>query len=103
MKKIALISALVLGTAVSGMVVAKGHGDKGSRMTERLNLTPEQQTQFDALRDEHRASMTKLHEGFTAQMRGLLTPEQLTTFDAMMEKRKERMGKHLGKKGYDRD
>ena len=66
--------------------------DPFERMTERLNLTPDQKTKIQPILDEakpkmeaiHREAMQKtksLMEDTTAKIRPMLTPEQQKTLD----------------------
>ncbi|QGG79033.1 hypothetical protein GH975_00065 [Litorivicinus lipolyticus] len=97
MKKIAMISALVVATATAGFAVADGRGD---RMMKGLDLTDAQQTQMMELRDQQRATMQAMHAAFSANVRAILTPEQQVTFDERMQKRQAKMEKRDGKDGY---
>ncbi len=117
------LTALALGGAAFGQdQTAAGpqrgesggsHGgmrhDPMERMTERLNLTPEQKTKIQPILDEakpkieaiHREAMQKtksLMKETAAQIRPMLTPEQQKTLDEAKNDRRGggREGRHGG-------
>lgn len=79
--------------------------------TEKLSLTPDQQTKVKALledqhtqmqaimkdeslsREDRGAKMREIHEGFKTKIRALLTDEQQKKADAMEQEMRERMQK----------
>lgn len=118
---ITALTALALGGAAFAQDQAsaapqhrRGGGSHGGmrhdpmeRMTERLNLTPEQKTKVQPILDEakpkmeaiHREAMEKtkaLMEETTAKIRPMLTPEQQKTLDAAKNDRQGRRGGRHG-------
>lgn len=110
MKKtiIATLTAVTLtAAAISGAVYAHkgGEGPEGGlgRLTEKLNLTTEQQAQLKTIFDQKMLDRKNMHENTTAEQRenlrenaregmkakmeadikALLTPEQVALFDQM--------------------
>ena len=89
----------------------RGHGgmrhDPMERMTERLNLTPEQKTKVQPILDEAKPKMEAIHkeamektkslmDDAMAKIRPLLTPEQQKTLD---EAKNDRRGGAQGRRG----
>lgn len=87
--------------------------DPMERMTERLNLTPEQKTKIQPILDEAKPKMEAIHREAmqktkslmgetTAKIRPMLTPEQQKTLDEAKNDRRgggregHRGGKHHG-------
>lgn len=90
---------VALGTSAllaSGVAVADKGGD---RMLKRLDLTPEQQTQIQALSQAHRTQMMTLRQGHLTEIRALLTPEQQAQFDERVAKYQAKMQKRMQKHG----
>ena len=127
MKKtiIATLTAVTLTVgAISGVAYAH-KGSKGpegavERLTERLNLTTEQQTELQAIFDQKLLDRKNMHENTTAEQRenlrenaregmkakmeadikALLTPEQVALFDQMLAEKEARGDReHKGKWG----
>ena len=80
---------------------ARGHGLE--RLTEGLNLTPDQQTkvqpiidqakpQIAAIQREARQKMKSMMDSTVSQIRPMLTPEQQKKFDDMQNTRRTRRG-----------
>lgn len=128
MKKtiIATLTAVTLTVgAISGVAYAH-KGSKGpegavERLTERLNLTTEQQSELQAIFDQKLLDRKNMHESTTAEQRenlrenaregmktkmeadikALLTPEQVALFDQMHAEKEARGDReHKGKKGH---
>jgi Spy/CpxP family protein refolding chaperone len=83
------------------------HGSPFDRMTEQLNLTPEQKAKVQPIMDQARPQLEAIHrdamekakavmEQAKAQIRPLLTPEQQKKLD---EAKSERSGKREGRGG----
>jgi Spy/CpxP family protein refolding chaperone len=91
----------------------RGHGNRGEKMLEHLakalNLTPDEQTKWDALnqqerdavkslwsdgsvtKDQRRPKMEEIRKNFEGQRRALLTSDQQAKFDEIIAKMRERM------------
>lgn len=80
------------------------------RMTEKLNLTPEQAKQVYALNydrilaheksaENRRADMAAQRENTAASMQKILTPEQYAAWQANMEQARKNHGKAVGQHG----
>ncbi|MFK8056848.1 MAG: T9SS type A sorting domain-containing protein [Saprospiraceae bacterium] len=111
-----LFGALVLLFSVT--VVAQDHrgerrGFDLEKMTEQLDLTPEQATQLKTIHEEQRAAFAKLAEGLPEgerpdreQMRGLMQQSRekmMTVLNAeQQEKLKTERHKRKGKEGHKR-
>ena len=91
------------------------HGSPLDRMTEELNLTPEQKVKVQPIMDQMKPQLENIHreamekakavmDNAKTQIRPLLTPEQQTKLDAMKNdrggKREGRGGRH-GHRGQD--
>ena len=128
MKKrlIATLTAVTLTAgAISGVALAHkgGKGPEGAveRLTERLNLTEEQQVQMKEIFDQKILDRKNMMESTTAeqrenlrenardamkaqtesQIKALLTPEQVALFDQMHAEKEARGDReHKGKKGH---
>lgn len=128
MKKtlIATLTAVTLTAgAISGGAFAHkgGKGPEGAveRLTERLNLTEEQQVQMKEIFDQKILDRKNMMESTTAeqrenlrenardamkaqtesQIKALLTPEQVALFDQMHAEKEARGDReHKGKKGH---
>jgi Spy/CpxP family protein refolding chaperone len=106
-----LIAASVI--ALAGFVIVqaqrepggggRGHGKRFmvERLTQNLNLTPEQQTKVQPIIDQakpkiaaiHREAMQKtksVMDSMMSQIRPLLTPDQQKTLDENIQKRSSR-------------
>ncbi len=57
--------------------------DKMDKMSDGLNLTPEQTAQIDAIKKEKHEKIDALHEETKAKIKALLNDEQKAKFDAM--------------------
>jgi Spy/CpxP family protein refolding chaperone len=95
----AIATALVATSATAGPD-ARGY-DQGpaafaetriERMTERLDLTPEQQVEIRTILEEQRALADQQRQETRARIGAVLTPEQLARID---ERRQVRMERHL--------
>lgn len=82
------------------------HEQRMQKLTQELNLTPDQQTKIKPIfqqahaqaktirqdttlsQDQKRAKMKELHENTMAQLNGILTPEQQTQLKQLREQRK---------------
>jgi Spy/CpxP family protein refolding chaperone len=96
------------GLAVVQAQSPRGGGDRGhgvERLTEGLNLTPDQQAKIRPIIDQaqpkvaeiHREAMQKMKAvmaSTASQIRPLLTPEQQKTFDENQKSRRGRMRGH---------
>jgi len=65
-----------------------------------LNLSAQQQSQMEALREEYRGKREALNAQFESDMKKILTPEQVASLESMNRDRfnKDREGKRYGKK-----
>ena len=105
----ALISVLGMGAAFADHGGFGGFGDKGGprgemmgeQLKDKLKLTDEQKTQFEAIMKEQRTKMDELHQQMQAQMKtmrtetdtkiaAILNTEQAATFKQMQDDRQKR-------------
>ncbi len=105
----ALISVLGMGAAFADHGGFGGFGGKGGprgdmmgeQLKDKLNLTDEQKTQFEAIMKEQRTKMDDLHQQMQAQMKtmrtetdtkiaAILNTEQAATFKQMQDDRQKR-------------
>lgn len=107
MKKILSISLIALmlaaGVASAESPCKHGKGKHMERMTEKLELTADQETQFREIMQAKREKMKSYHEEQRAetlsQLSTVLTDEQLAEFEEMSQRRHER--KHKSKSTED--
>jgi Spy/CpxP family protein refolding chaperone len=100
MKKNLLILAAAGAIALSGFAIAQagpgwhGHGNHLDKISEMLNLTPDQTAKVQPILDQAKPQLKAIHqdamqkskavmESTMAQIRPLLTAEQLQKLDAM--------------------
>lgn len=107
MKKLIIASSLALATAFSGSLLAGTSGDAYhqrhlERMSERLDLTPEQQREVGELHREQFEKHKALREETTSRMNEILTEEQREKLEQLRKERSEKMKQHHGKRGEDR-
>lgn len=110
MKKtiLATVTAVVLGTTISGLALAKG-GDFGrgdhnpvERMSQALELTDEQKVQLEELFAGQSEQRQQLRDQFQSQIDEILTPEQIELKAQMQAPHGDREGHRYGHHG-DRD
>lgn len=111
-KTLAVAAALVATLAVSGVAVAGGkncggrgghHGEMGGkhlqRLSDKLELSEDQQSQVETIMQANRERRQQQHEqnreALKTELAGVLSAEQLEQFEAMMEKRKRKMDRHM--------
>jgi Spy/CpxP family protein refolding chaperone len=91
-------NALAPGAGPRQQPFAGQHGESFTKLTDRLNLTPEQKAkvqpildqarpQMQQIREEAAQKMRSVMEGTMGQIRPLLTPEQQTKLDEMQQAR----------------
>lgn len=117
MKKIMVLTMAIF--AMSSVFAADGMGKMaGEGMGEgpmchhqmpdlsSLNLTTEQKTQMDALRQKHMAEKKAMKEKYQAEMKAIMTAEQWAKFEQMKPKMPMKGGmmgdgmkEHMMKKG----
>ena len=84
------------GGAWGGHGCGHGHGNPLARLTETLNLTPDQEAKVQPILDQTKPQITAIHQeamqktkaimdNAVLQIRPLLTPEQQTKFDALQK------------------
>jgi len=82
-----------------------GHGNPLARMTESLNLTPDQQSKVQPILDQAKPQIIAIHQEATqktkaimdnamSQIRPMLTPEQQQKFDAQQKARQDMHNAH---------
>jgi Spy/CpxP family protein refolding chaperone len=82
-----------------------GHGNPLGRMTESLNLTPDQQSKVQPILDQAKPQIIAIHQeamqktkavmdNATSQIRPMLTPEQQQKFDAQQKARQDMHNAH---------
>ena len=102
MKKILISSAFALAAVMSAPSMAgehmdKEHGEKHmQRMTERLDLTPEQQEQVKSIYQEQMQKHKQIKEEGKKRMSEVLNDEQEQKLEQMHQERKEKMKKKYG-------
>jgi Spy/CpxP family protein refolding chaperone len=102
--------------SLTGQVFAQGKADMQAkhkqfkqdrieRLTQELNLTPEQKDKISVIMDEKMAArkedIKKMHEGqkgIDNKIESVLTPEQKVKFAGMKSAQKDKMKQHQGKK-----
>ena len=88
------------GGAWGGHGCGHGHGNPLARLTETLNLTPDQEAKVQPILDQTKPQITAIHQeamqktkavmdNAVLQIRPLLTPEQQTKFDAQQKARQD--------------
>lgn len=107
MKKtlIALVIATVGATVAIGSYASSeryGHHENRmehriERMTERLNLTVEQQGQIKSLFEQQQEAYKAARQQMQENIRSVLNDEQKTTFDEMRSRHEDRMKQRLAK------
>ena len=97
MKKTLLATTLLLTTGLSGILMAAPGNDappreRGfERMAEELQLTDEQKTQLQQIREEESEKFKTLRAESKARFDAVLTAEQRQKMEEMHEQRRERM------------
>ncbi len=96
-KTIAVSAALLTVLASAGALVqpawarhGMGPDQRLERMTERLNLTPEQQAEIRGILETQRAQQNTARAAARTQIDAVLTEEQRTERDARIDRRIER-------------
>ena len=110
MKRNLLTFAAVGAIALGGFAIAQaenggnrgghGHGNPLARLTETLNLTPDQQAKVQPILDQTKPQIIAIHQeamqktkaimdNAVLRIRPLLTPEQQTKFDAQQKARQD--------------
>jgi len=85
-------SALAENSGDAGKAGSPNHqGYRGQRMVEELNLTPDQQKQFQTIQKNSRAQMKTLHESNEKQVLAVLNPDQATKYKAYQSQRRDAM------------
>lgn len=97
MKKV-IPGLLVATVLVAGSVsVSADHGGHMDRMAEKLELTSEQEAQFQEImqtkREKKKSFFKELRADTHAQLKEVLTEEQLAEFEEMSKYRCPRKGK----------
>jgi Spy/CpxP family protein refolding chaperone len=113
---IAMLAVIFMVGALSGAATMRVvNGDEGPKLKrtqqetrpsllDRLELTPEQRVQAEAILerrraemeafwDEHRPALRAIADSARSELRALLTPEQLEIETRFMEQRREHMEK----------
>jgi Spy/CpxP family protein refolding chaperone len=110
----ALAGATTLRVAGGAAVPERGGRPerRGPDLFERLNLTPEQKTQVDAIMErrrvemdafwkEHGPTLRAIYDSTRAEIRTVLTPEQRALDDQFMAERRSHFNKRDGDKHKD--
>jgi len=85
-------SALAEKSGDAGKAASPNHqGYRGQRMAEELNLTPDQQKQFQTIQKNSRAQMKTLRDSYEKQVTAVLTPDQATKYKAYLSQRRDAM------------
>ncbi|SDS62406.1 hypothetical protein SAMN05216421_1865 [Halopseudomonas xinjiangensis] len=109
MKKILIASAFALATAISAPSMAntgmdKEHGERHmQRLTEKLDLTSEQQEQVRNIYQEQMQKHKEIKEQGKQRMSEVLNDEQEKKLEEMHKERQERMKKKYGEEHRSHD
>lgn len=109
MKKILIATAFAVATAMSAPSMAgagmdREHGERHmQRLTEELNLTPEQQEQMRTIHKEQMEKHKELKEQGKQRMSEVLDDEQEQKLEQMHKERHEKMKKKYGEKQQSND
>ncbi|UAW97356.1 hypothetical protein KEM63_11050 [Halopseudomonas nanhaiensis] len=109
MKKILISSAFALAAVMSAPTMAGAHMDKEhgekhmQRLTEKLDLTPEQQEQVKSIYKEQMEKHKEIKEEGKKRMSEVLNDEQEKKLEEMHKERKEEMKKKYGEKHQSHD
>ena len=97
-----LMTALMLLAMTMPFAHAERHTNKPGRMfsilTDRLNLTPDQQSQLKPLVDAREAQLKSQWKANREEMRAVLTDAQRTRLDQMMAERRARLSDRCARK-----
>ena len=93
-KIITLALALALPLTVTAFPGDKGgfeghHANRVERLTNSLDLTPEQKTKVEAIFKEQEEKFKIIHEETQKRLQEVLTKEQMTKMDDMKKQRHE--------------
>lgn len=92
-----LVAAVLAAGSVSVSADHGGHGGHMDRMAEKLELTSEQEAQFQEImqtkREKKKSFFKELRADTHAQLKEVLTEEQLAEFEEMSKYRCPRKGK----------
>lgn len=107
MKRFIIASSLVLATALSGSLMAETSSSERQqryldRLSERLELTPEQKREVAELHAEQLEKRKALRDESRTRMNEILTSEQSQALEAMHREHAEKLKKHHGKRGEPR-
>ena len=72
------------------------HGQRSERLSQELNLTPEQKTKVDALFKAQHEKFKAIHEETQAKLKTILTPEQMTKMEELKKQRREKWRERKG-------
>ncbi|WP_295448429.1 Spy/CpxP family protein refolding chaperone [uncultured Thiodictyon sp.] len=104
---LAIAIGIATATGATAAFCGQGgpHGDHGggpdkhlAQLTERLNLTPEQQAQVKTIIEKEHAAAQRLHADTRKQIEGVLTDAQRAEQSARMQKRLDRHLERMGKR-----
>ena len=103
---LAIAIGIATATGATAAFCGQGgpHGDRGgpdqhlAQLTERLNLTPEQQTQVKAIIEKERAAAQRLRAETRKAIEGVLTDAQRAEQSARMGKRLDRHLERMAKR-----
>ena len=102
MKKLIIAASFALATGPSGSLLAvtdqsQPHQRHLDRLSERLELTPEQKREVGELHAQQYEKRKALREETRTRMNEILDAEQREKLEAMHRERAERMQQHHGK------
>lgn len=102
MKQLIIATTLALSTVLSGAVLAdtsksQHHQRYLDRLSEQLDLTPEQQREVSDLHAEQYEKRKALRDETRNRMDEILTLEQREKLETIHQQRVERMKQHHGK------
>jgi Spy/CpxP family protein refolding chaperone len=96
------VAAMALGAIlIPAAVIAGGHyGEhRAERMTEKLQLTEQQQTEMKKIYDEQREQRRALREQSQKRFNDMLTPEQQAKWQQLRDERGQRFCDRDGRHG----
>ena len=100
MKRIVLSLAILTALSVSSFVQGQERDSnrKAPHHLRVLNLSAQQESQIDALREEYRGKREALNAQYETDMKKILTPDQLATFEASRIDRSDKGSVRDGRK-----
>lgn len=98
---LAILASVSMGLSASNAHKSKKGSREGRSPMKELNLTADQQTQIQSLRESYQVKRKDLSEAYNKDVEKILTPEQKTKWEAKQKQRAEHISidRRGGKKG----